>query len=614
MLAIMLLMGCQKPEFDNEDDKPSSAEYAKQGGEPDGQTVLGPKLNVPYKKAVMQAAKDNLVNRGVVGASSINVRTTHQYIRFLPANESELDKLDQTNLILFDIPLDREVLTPGTHFHDPRIHDTLPTYQYTMVEPGFAYGDVQWEVLNNAYIPEDDSQINSDTTLVQELIKEAFTITGNQRFLETPKALFPSKWRPKGRVRVWDDVIESLVPVKGCQVRAWRFFKIGVGYTNSQGYYSANKEFRFKVWYAIKWERPGDFRICDGINLWTARYDGPNRRGDWNVDIGGSSSTYKNMRFATIHRAANRYYNEDRGGLDDPSLFLSWLMKLNITYKHSEGTGNFSGNWPSTFYDISHIRIFGKNDDGDFRPTQEVFSTTIHEIGHSSHYKKVGAFNFWQTSLQITESWADAIEWWLTRLEYNSQGINYEDFDVNDGSGDWKQRWTGSGEFNDTYTPLFIDLVDNLNQATTAIEPSFATLPPDQCPGDPWFDGANCLVGSPPTGTSAFIYNDNFYYTPIGCCECPLPGSWYDGVNCKVMDIPVYRIGFIYSNNWYLHPLGDPNRPYDVLKGWTMAQIEDQIIPNSYGLTSTRTAIKNNRPSGMTEKRVDAYLDFYFNL
>ncbi|MFT5596525.1 MAG: hypothetical protein ACI8QH_001323, partial [Flammeovirgaceae bacterium] len=53
----------------------------------------------------MQAAKDNLVNRGVVGASSINVRTTHKYIRFSPANRNELDKLDQTNLILFDIPL-----------------------------------------------------------------------------------------------------------------------------------------------------------------------------------------------------------------------------------------------------------------------------------------------------------------------------------------------------------------------------------------------------------------------------------------------------------------------------------------------------------------------------
>lgn len=81
-----------------------------------------------------------------------------------------------------------------------------------------------------------------------------------------------------------------------------------------------------------------------------------------------------------------------------------------------------------------------------------------------------------------------------------------------------------------------------------------------------------------------------------------------------MMDIPIDRIGFIYSNNWYLHPLGDPNRPYDVLKGWSISQIEDQIIPNAYGLTSTRTAMKNNLPSEMTNKRVDTYLDFYFAL
>ena len=146
------------------------------------------------------------------------------------------------------------------------------------------------------------------------------------------------------------------------------------------------------------------------------------------------------------------------------------------------------------------------------------------------------------------------------------------------------------------------------------IEPSIAALPPDHCLEASCFDGFRRLVATPPAPTSAFMYNDNFYYTPIGCCDCPLPGSWFDGANCRVMDIPTDRIGFIYSNNWYLHPLGDPNRPYDVLKGWTMAQIEDQIIPNAYGLSSTSTAIKNNLPNGMTEKRVDAYLDFYFSL
>ena len=45
-----------------------------------------------------------------------------------------------------------------------------------------------------------------------------------------------------------------------------------------------------------------------------------------------------------------------------------------------------------------------------------------------------------------------------------------------------------------------------------------------------------------------------------------------------------------------------------------MAGIENNIIPYAFGLTSTRTAIKNNLPAGMTEKRIDKYLDFYFAL
>ena len=45
-----------------------------------------------------------------------------------------------------------------------------------------------------------------------------------------------------------------------------------------------------------------------------------------------------------------------------------------------------------------------------------------------------------------------------------------------------------------------------------------------------------------------------------------------------------------------------------------MADIENNIIPYAFGLTSTRTAIKNYLPSGITEKRINKYLDFYFAL
>ncbi|MCK4662325.1 MAG: hypothetical protein KAT68_05635 [Bacteroidales bacterium] len=69
------------------------------------------------------------------------------------------------------------------------------------------------------------------------------------------------------------------------------------------------------------------------------------------------------------------------------------------------------------------------------------------------------------------------------------------------------------------------------------------------------YDTENCYVGTPPSGTDAFMYpNDrgHFYYTPVNGNQCPRPGSWFDQYNCYVMDIPNSCVGFIYHNKWYV--------------------------------------------------------------
>lgn len=73
------------------------------------------------------------------------------------------------------------------------------------------------------------------------------------------------------------------------------------------------------------------------------------------------------------------------------------------------------------------------------------------------------------------------------------------------------------------------------------------------CPYIGSYDGANCYVGTAPTGTTAFIHNGNFYYTPLNG-TCPYPGSSYDGANCYVTAIPSGAQPFIHNNKWYVHP------------------------------------------------------------
>jgi hypothetical protein len=76
----------------------------------------------------------------------------------------------------------------------------------------------------------------------------------------------------------------------------------------------------------------------------------------------------------------------------------------------------------------------------------------------------------------------------------------------------------------------------------------------NRCPYLGRFDSANCFIGTPPKGTSAFIWSNNFYYTPLPGNQCPYPGSWYDGANCFVTTIPSGASPFIWNNAWYVKP------------------------------------------------------------
>lgn len=86
------------------------------------------------------------------------------------------------------------------------------------------------------------------------------------------------------------------------------------------------------------------------------------------------------------------------------------------------------------------------------------------------------------------------------------------------------------------------------------------------CPYIGSYDSVNCWVGKPPSGTNAFIWSTNFYYSPVNGAQtpaqkCPMPGSWFDSVNCFVKAIPTGTKPFIYANMWYVEPDCRPVTP-----------------------------------------------------
>jgi hypothetical protein len=72
------------------------------------------------------------------------------------------------------------------------------------------------------------------------------------------------------------------------------------------------------------------------------------------------------------------------------------------------------------------------------------------------------------------------------------------------------------------------------------------------CPKGGSFDSKNCFFGKAPAGTSAFIHNNNYYYSPVlSGISCPLPNTHFDGANCFVRAVPTSVKPFIYDNGWY---------------------------------------------------------------
>jgi hypothetical protein len=158
--------------------------------------ILGEQLKNPYAIETMQRALHNLSGSSLQGVSTqqISIEPTHLHIKFLPQNEEELNILKRdSTLILYDHPLDFEILESGDYYHDPEVPVGQPTYQYCAVEINKQLPDgVETEVLAELYIPDEDKVEEGQQQVqalsfqradlgvsVDALIDEALRITNN---------------------------------------------------------------------------------------------------------------------------------------------------------------------------------------------------------------------------------------------------------------------------------------------------------------------------------------------------------------------------------------------------------------------------------------------------
>jgi hypothetical protein len=184
-------------------------------------------------------------------------------------NEEQTQFLQESELNLFDYPLDREVEEEGDYYLQPGMNPDDYPWLYTVVDISYQPpADIVYEVLQEIHVPDQDIWLED----------EALKITGNSiddscggisyRLPQPcddpcnpgPGCPLPPPTcgggdippsvdikKPAGRITVWDTNFNDELPLRRTRVVARRWFKIDPIYTNDNGQFQCTKRFGNKV-------------------------------------------------------------------------------------------------------------------------------------------------------------------------------------------------------------------------------------------------------------------------------------------------------------------------------------------------------------------------------
>lgn len=249
--------------------------------------ILGKKLNNPYSLKNMQAAYDSLCRESGVATRSVDLlQPTHLYVRFLPKDSVDINRLDKEKLDLFCYPLDYDVEQWGDYYHDPSIPEDQPTWQYTRVPVGYDFPDVQYEILDTCFIPDDEDEVETrmagNAFSLGDLEDAAYEHSGNGDMLV--KDELRAKHSPCGTFTVYNDKTGRYEGVAGIAVRMGKFVKWFHVYTDRDGYYFTKSTFRTDPHYWIYFDNKKGFKI-------------------------GSWSVFANARLCAMGKHSNKGYS-----------------------------------------------------------------------------------------------------------------------------------------------------------------------------------------------------------------------------------------------------------------------------------------------------------------
>jgi len=322
---------------------------------------------------------------------------------------------------------------------------------------------------------------------------EGFEEHQSGKGMMTPMGLFGKKWRPSGNIRVEEDIVHTnnnnrrhYEPVKHARVNVlkWGWLQVEHGTTDDNGYFATGTTYTKNVNYNVKFKH-NNVTVKEGNFFDTANYKSESvKRRPFDATFQRGARMHF---FALIHNASYDYINRvvSQYGLHSPG-------NLNISGKFNGSDSESGAQW---YPFNSAIRIGRLNDDNTYRGSDGIYATTVHELTHSGHRKMdPGMFSIFHLGnkerLLMQESWAEGVETIVTNDRYNnmyaSNGYGvYTATRTSDISNTLTRGWNGEMQFEiiqdmTAYTPLVIDLVDDLNQNVALNNPN---LPVDRVTG-----------------------------------------------------------------------------------------------------------------------------------
>lgn len=513
-LVVCLMASCNKEELQTVEPQPAAL------AETDTlrPIKLGKKLENPYSVKNMRMAYVNLKkkmdqNQKTYGSQilkdSSEITTTDYYVKFWVENDGQKQLLLADSLNLSEVPLDVEIEQEGDYYVDEKTEIKEAQWLYASVVKDYQFPDgISYEKVEDLFLVEpssteeesgeDDSKITTiagktgiSKKFLFDLEDEALRLTGNfedSAGVEADK----SKKTPQGYVKVYNTVTKKMDPVVGVKVKTRRWFKWAKGWTNSSGYYKVNRGYRRDVRYTVVFKNTKGFKIWPSfLSVSASRYRaGKHSRYGHNINFHTSSVGW---RWATVNNAVLRYFalcnqlgiglppsnlriavTGGSGASSTPMLRRVWgYFGFNTHSQVASFLSNISGvTWSSNGvallikYALPDVIIKGNSKKG----TMRVSSLVFHELGHASHFRKVGS-GYWTRYINYIISYGR-----IGDPYSDGHGKNAEVCGIGEMWGNYLSAVMIDMEFpnnnnyfdkdEDWYNPGFLEDVDNLPDVT----------------------------------------------------------------------------------------------------------------------------------------------------